>query len=77
MATTPDTEKTSPSHKRRLDFKFVVQKLDGSINYEKSWPDLRTKASEHSNQLVLILHHMMHIIVLEEVRFRHFIPCRG
>jgi hypothetical protein len=49
MATTPDTEKTSAAHKRPLDFKFVVQKLDGSINYEKTWPDLRTKAAEHSN----------------------------
>ena len=66
MATTPDTEKTSAAHKRPLDFKFVVQKLDGSINYEKTWPDLRTKATEHSNRLVLILHHMMHIIALED-----------
>ena len=66
MAETPDNEKISVAFKKPLTFKFVQKLIDGLVNYDLTWPELRAKAALHPNRLVLILHAMMHIIVMED-----------
>ena len=65
MAATPDHEKTSMAFKKPLTFKFV-EKTDGLVNYELTWPELLAKAVLHANQMILILHAMMNTIAIED-----------
>ena len=52
--------------KKPLTFKFVEKLADGLVNYDLTWPELRTKACQHHNRLVLSFHSMTHIIAMED-----------